>query len=133
MKLQKQLILTLAFMLTFSNLFSQKIVNSSNSENNPAWRVGLDLGLSYNMAGVGYQNLYSNGNFIPKVMVDGTGIAPFIGLRAEYLSSDWWGVLARLSYDSRNASITDETNTPNTKLDATASYLSIETMLSMKQ
>ncbi|MCC6845743.1 MAG: OmpA family protein [Bacteroidetes bacterium] len=94
------------------------------------WRFGVNLGLQYNMAGLGYQSLSvpARPNFIPFVLNDGTGIGPYFGLFGEYNSKSFWGAQLRLSYDSRSASITDDQTIPNVvnKFDANLSYLTIE-------
>lgn len=94
------------------------------------WRFGVNLGLQYNMAGLGYQSLSvpAGPNFIPFVLNDGTGIGPYFGLSGEYNSKSFWGAQLRLSYDSRSASITDDQTFPNSanKFDASLSYLTIE-------
>jgi outer membrane protein OmpA-like peptidoglycan-associated protein/opacity protein-like surface antigen len=81
-------------------------------ERHAPWRFGLNLGLNYNMAGVGYAKWDGerspDGRFIPLVVNDGSGIGPYIGLNAEYVSRSWWGIGARLSYDSRNLTAYDD-------------------------
>lgn len=69
------------------------------------WRFGINAGLNYNMAGVGYALWQTDrsplGHFLPFVMNDGSGIGPYLGIMAEYRSTSWWGVTLRASYDSR--------------------------------
>lgn len=81
-------------------------------ERHAPWRFGLNLGLNYNLAGVGFAKWDGerspDGRFIPLVLNDGSGIGPYIGLNAEYVSKSWWGIGARLSYDSRNLTAYDD-------------------------
>ncbi|MCU0331001.1 MAG: OmpA family protein [Candidatus Kapabacteria bacterium] len=76
------------------------------------WRFGLNLGVNYNLAGVGYARWVQDrgvaGHFIPLVGNDGSGIGPYIGLNAEYVSQSWWGITLRASYDSRNLTANDD-------------------------
>ncbi|MBU3742852.1 MAG: hypothetical protein FGM24_11330 [Candidatus Kapabacteria bacterium] len=81
------------------------------------WRFGLAGGVSLNTSGVGYA-LWgpdgstnpdrANGQFIADVGIDGSGIAPYAGLLAEYISPSWWGLHARLAFDDRSLTAIDD-------------------------
>jgi len=92
-------------------------VGQSDEERYAPWRFGLNLGLNYNLAGVGFARWdgerSANGRFIPLVMNDGSGIGPYIGLSAEYVSKSWWGIGARIAYDSRNLTAYDDQSFAN--------------------
>lgn len=81
------------------------------------WRFGVLGGTSLNVAGVGYALWGPDGatnpgrgagQFIADVGLDGTGIAPYAGLVAEYASLSWYGLQTRLVYDDRTLDATDE-------------------------
>lgn len=77
------------------------------------WRFGANLGLNYNLAGVGYANWVNDparpfGQYIPKVINDGSGLGLYGGLFAEYRSRTWWGIQLRASYDMRNLTTKDD-------------------------
>lgn len=81
------------------------------------WRFGVLGGTGLNVAGVGYALWGPNGGtnpgreagqFIADVGLDGTGIAHYGGLFAEYASLSWYGLQARLVYDDRTLEATDE-------------------------
>ncbi len=124
------ILMTLVFLST--SLFSQKIIQQKEQASAEVIRYGIIPGLNINMAGLGYQNLSkTGGNFIEKVTNDGTSLAPYIGLFGEYRSGDWWNIQLRLAYDSRNATVQDETYTPNPEFELTSSYLAIEPILKL--
>lgn len=76
------------------------------------WRFGLNLGLNYNLAGVGFANWETDrsldGRFIPFVANDGYGFGPYFGIMAEYVSQSWWGLSLRASYDVRDLTAYDD-------------------------
>lgn len=113
-----------AAVITCMSAVAQEKVEDAN------WRFGLNAALNFNMTGLGFQDISfpSGPNFIPFVRNDGTGIGPYIGLFGEYNSKSFWGAQLRLSYDARNASVTDDQTIPGTekKYDVNLSYLSIE-------
>lgn len=81
------------------------------------WRFGVAGGLSLNTSGVGYA-LWGpdgstnpgreNGQFIADVGIDGSGLAPYASVLAEYTSSSWWGLHARLAFDDRSLTAIDD-------------------------
>lgn len=75
------------------------------------WRYGVNLGLNYNLSGVGYADWVTDparpyGQFIEKVINDGSGLGLYLGLQAEYNPS-WWGIQLRASYDNRGLTAKD--------------------------
>lgn len=136
MKSIKQIFLiSLVFLGTMSLLQAQNFKYNS-------YRLGLKAGLGYNMAGLGYQNLGpEGGNFVEFVANDGTGIVPYFGLYGEYLPDAWWGFHLGITYDSRNANVTDDSNplltsfyvNMPTEFDLYVNYLSIEPKLVINQ
>lgn len=75
------------------------------------WRYGVNLGLNYNLSGVGYANWVTSpdrpyGQFIEKVLNDGSGLGAYLGVMAEYNPS-WWGLQLRVSYDNRGLTAKD--------------------------
>ncbi len=107
-------------------------------QNYSSYRVGLNFGLNYNTVGMGYQNFLSDGtaNWLTYYGNDGSAIAPYFGMNAEYVSENWWGISLRLAYDSRNVVVNDESVIKygrDPEFDITANYLSIEPALRIKQ
>ncbi len=99
------------------------------------WRAGLNIGLNYNQQALGLQQLSPGNvpNFFPFVLVDGTGVGPYLGALGEYRSTSWWGGQLRVSYDSRNALSTDNSPLiPQRTFDTRLSYLTIEPMLRLQ-
>lgn len=135
MKSFRQIILiSLVFLGTLSLTQAQNFKYNS-------YRLGLKAGLGLNMAGLGYQNLGpEGGNFVEFVANDGTGVVPYFGLYGEYLPDAWWGFHLGITYDSRNASVTDNSNPLTalymnmpTEFDLYVNYLSIEPKLVINQ
>ncbi len=128
----KKLFIMFALIMFSMNAYSQKVITANGSAPNDAFRYGIIPGLNINMAGMGYQNLsMEGGNFIDLVTNDGTSIAPYFGAFAEYRSGDWWNFQLRLAFDSRNATVQDETYTPNPEFELKASYFTVEPILKL--
>ncbi len=124
-----RLFLILAVIATSSVLSQDKKL-----ERPEKYRIGLDLGLNYNMAGLGYQDLSPNGGDFPTLYTnDGTGIAPYFGLRAEYISSDWWGIGLQIGYDDRSALVVDQSFDNEPEFDITNSYVNIAPYLKINE
>ncbi len=103
-----------------------------------AWRFGLNLAIQSNSGCLGWQQLYqSDFNFHSPQddidLVDGTGWGPYIGIFGEYFSESWWGIQVRISYDSRNALVIDDTRLPIPSFDTKMSYLTIEPLFRIDQ
>lgn len=115
-------ILLLALFATTSLLFSQ----NDKPERPEKYRLGIDLGLNYNFAALGYQTFVPVGtHFHTFTANDGTGLGGYIGLRAEYISTSWWGVGLQLGYDNRGSLVTDESLDNKPEFDIYNSYLNI--------
>ena len=114
--------LLLALIATSSLLFSQ----NDKLDRPEKYRLGIDLGLNYNFAALGYQTFVPVGtHFHTFTANDGTGIGGYLGLRAEYLSNTWWGVGLQLGYDNRGSLVTDESLDNKPEFDIYNSYLNI--------
>jgi len=104
-----------------------------------AWRYGMQLGLNYNSASLGYQNLhepfpnFDKPNTDTEENINGTGFGGYGGLFMEYLSDGWWGVQLRASWDMRDALVKDVYATPVTEFKTRMSYLSFEPSLRIDQ
>ena len=107
-----------------------------------AWRYGIHLGVNANSASLGYQDLYifdpgihnfNNPNPESDKNVDGKGLGGYGGAFVEYLSTSWWGVQFRASWDMRDAEITDEYTVPKSKFITRMSYISIEPAIRFDQ
>jgi outer membrane protein OmpA-like peptidoglycan-associated protein len=129
MKLLKSLVL-LVFVLTSTSLFSQE----KSLDRPEKYRLGLDLGLNYNMAGLGYQSFDQIGShFLTFTGTDGTGLGGYLGLRTEYISSGWWGVGLQIGYDNRGSLVTDESMSNKPEFDIYNSYLNIAPYLKFNE
>jgi len=111
-------------------LISSIGINAQPEDRRVPWRFGVNLGLNYNMAGVGYANwitdpLRPNGQFVPYVMNDGSGIGPYLGAFVEYNPS-WWGLQLRASFDGRGLTAKDD----QSYKDESGTFLSDEYVLS---
>lgn len=114
--------LLLALFATTSLLFPQ----NDKPERPEKYRLGIDLGLNYNFAALGYQTFVPVGtHFHTFTANDGTGLGGYIGLRAEYISTSWWGVGLQLGYDNRGSLVTDESLDNKPEFDIYNSYLNI--------
>jgi outer membrane protein OmpA-like peptidoglycan-associated protein len=128
-------ILTLVALVLVINITSAQ----EKSFRDQAWRYGLNLGLNYNSASLGYQHLhepfpnFDKPNTDTEDNINGTGWAGYGGAFVEYLSSSWWGVQLRVSYDMRDALVTDSYATPNTEFDTRMSYIAFEPALRIDQ
>jgi outer membrane protein OmpA-like peptidoglycan-associated protein len=117
-----------------------------------AWRYGLNLGLNYNSASLGWQYLYQDAKSQTRTLADfekpkdktkdnsnGIGFGPYGGLFIEYLSTSWWGIQFRASWDSRDALVKDiypmqqSHPTANTEFTTRMSYLSFEPAIRIDQ
>lgn len=103
-----------------------------------AWRVGINAAAQSNSACLGWQQLHNTDfNFHSPDddidLVDGTGWGAYIGIFGEYLSTSWWGLQFRMTYDNRSALVIDDTRTPIPSFDTKMSYLSFEPFLRIDQ
>jgi outer membrane protein OmpA-like peptidoglycan-associated protein/opacity protein-like surface antigen len=104
-----------------------------------AWRFGLNLGLNDNSASLGLQNLHDPMPNFNKLSTDtedninGRGYGGYGGAFVEYLSESWWGVQLRVSYDMRDAVVTDGYAQPNTEFDTKMAYMSFEPLFRIDQ
>ncbi|MBK9248308.1 MAG: outer membrane beta-barrel protein [Ignavibacteria bacterium] len=119
--------------LTFGTMQAQE-----NKFRNSSWRYGMNLAGQLNAAGLGWQQLHgTDANFHSPEnnidYVDGTGGGLYIGLFGEYLSTSWWGVQLRASYDPKNTLVIDDTRFPLPSFDTKVSYLTIEPLLRIDQ
>lgn len=115
-------ILLLALLACTSLAFSQ----NDKPERPEKYRLGVDLGLNYNFAALGYQTFDPVGtHFLTYTANDGTGIGAYLGLRAEYISTSWWGLGLQIGYDNRGSLVTDESLANKPEFDIYNSYLNI--------
>ncbi len=103
-----------------------------------SWRWGAQAAVQHNTVGMGWQQLHgTDANFhsAPGSIdyVDGTGTNLYAGIFGEYLSSSWWGIQFRISYDNRNTFITDNTRNPMPSFDSKMSYITFEPLFRMDQ
>ncbi len=103
-----------------------------------AWRAGLNAAVQSNSASLGWQQLHNlDYNFHSPDdnidLVDGTGWGAYIGIFGEYLSTSWWGLQLRISYDNRSALVIDDTREPIPSFDTKMSYLTIEPLFRADQ
>jgi outer membrane protein OmpA-like peptidoglycan-associated protein len=92
-------------------------------------RFGINLAGTINYNGLGYQDFLGKGHFFEPQTNDGGQIAPYFGIFGTYLSTDWWGVQLRLSYDSRNIFAQDNSYEPSPEFDISNNYINIEPVL----
>jgi len=106
---------TLSFLIAF---FAVLIFSSLNAQEtqfrDQAWRFGVNAGLQFNSVSLGWQNLEHpypafSSSEVKKDNSDGKGLGFYGGIFGEYLSSSWWGIQLRVSYDMRNSLIKDTT------------------------
>ncbi|MER3327984.1 MAG: hypothetical protein RIF34_00285, partial [Candidatus Kapaibacterium sp.] len=64
---------------------------------------------------------------------DGTGLGGYIGLRAEYISTSWWGLGLQIGYDNRGSLVTDESLDNKPEFDIYNSYLNIAPYLKFNE
>jgi len=135
-----------AFVLAMVSLFALSIGVRAQDQTfrTESWRLGLHGGANLNSASLGWQQLHQNlstglmeDNFhsVPGNIdhQDGKGVGVYGGISVEYLSSSFWGVQFRISYDERNALIEDNTRTPIPSFDAKMNYLSFEPLFRIDQ
>ncbi|NQW30544.1 MAG: OmpA family protein [Ignavibacteria bacterium] len=98
--------------MVFTILLSSVALHSQTKPYVP-WSYGAHLGVNYNMSGVGYGKWIQNGTirdygqFIPYVRNDGMGLGLYLGLNAQYMPTNWFGLQGRLSYDQRSFTAND--------------------------
>ncbi|MGA2297819.1 MAG: hypothetical protein ABSG15_09765, partial [FCB group bacterium] len=132
------------------------LVSTTNAQDtkfrDQAWRYGLNLGLNYNSASLGWQYLLDDALYQPRKTVDfnkpsgstkdngnGKGYGFYGGIFLEYLSESWWGIQIRASYDLRNALVKDtyakdiNGNPITTAFDTRMSYFSFEPAIRIDQ
>ena len=100
------------------------------------YRLGIDLGLNYNFAALGYQtfdNPFVSTRFRTFTANDGTGIGGYLGLRAEYISNSWWGLGLQIGYDNRGSLVTDESDALKPEMDIYNSYVNIAPYLKFNE
>ena len=114
---------------------SMALVSQDGKPERPEkYRLGLDLGLNYNMIGLGYQDLSPNGGDFPTLIAnDGTGLGAYLGLRAEYISNSWWGLGLQVGYDNRSTLATDESYDRSAEFDISNSYLNLAPYLKFNE
>ena len=110
-----------------------------------AWRYGLNFGLNYNMSSLGDQDLHlPYPNFAKndpnnRDNVNGKGLGLYGGIFGEYLSTSWWGIQLRASWDMRDAVVKDTNSihytnpTPVPEFTTRMSYISFEPALRIDQ
>jgi outer membrane protein OmpA-like peptidoglycan-associated protein len=88
----------------------------AQAQANIPWRYGANLGLNYNMTGIGLGNWASSdvggSSFRELVVNDGNAIGIYGGLSAQYNFAEQFGLLVRLSYDGRNLFAQDAESFP---------------------
>ncbi len=99
--------------LTFGTVKAQNTKFRASS-----WRFGINAAGQVNASGLGWQQLHgTDANFHSPQdnidYVDGTGGGLYMGLFGEYLSTSWWGVQLRASYDNKNTLVIDDTVNAN--------------------
>jgi hypothetical protein len=136
----RKILLLAGAILTYSLLQTGNIANAQHTPFRiQAWRYGVNAGVNYNMASLGYQNLhqpypnFDKPNSATDENVNGNGYGWYGGMFLEYLSASWWGVQLRASYDTRDAVVEDIYATPHTEFDTRMSYLSFEPALRIDQ
>jgi outer membrane protein OmpA-like peptidoglycan-associated protein len=105
---------------------------------NQSWRYGLNGAYQINAAGLGWQQLHgTDANFHSPIdnidYVDGTGSGLYAGIFGEYLSTSWWGLQFRVSYDNRSALVFDDTRKPLPAFDTKMSYVLFEPLFRVDQ
>lgn len=126
-------ILGTLMVLTFGTVQAQDTKFRASS-----WRYGINLAGQINAAGLGWQQLHgTDANFHSPIdnidYVDGTGSGLYVGLFGEYLSTSWWGLQLRASYDNKNTLVIDDTRFPIPSFDTKMTYLTIEPLLRIDQ
>ncbi|MBR9974126.1 MAG: OmpA family protein [Bacteroidetes bacterium] len=103
-----------------------------------ALRWGGSLGYNMNEASLGYQHLHEpfpnfNKPNTDNEKVNGSGDGIYAGMIFEYLSTSWWGVQVRASFEMRDATVQDIFATPETEFITRMSYLTFEPALRIDQ
>ena len=131
--------------LAFSVVLFSGTSNAQESKfRDQAWRYGLNLGLNWNSASLGYQYLRPGAAYPGKADFDvpsgsaidhsdGTGMGLYGGLFIEYLSDSWWGVQVRASYDTKDALVKDTYISTKSVFDTKMSYLTFAPALRIDQ
>ncbi len=136
--------ITVSLLFAFFTVLIFSSLNAQETKfRDQAWRYGVNLGLNYNSASLGYQYLHAVDALGIKAdfdkgtdnrdMSNGKGFGPYGGLFIEYLSTSWWGIQVRGSWDTRDALVKDIYPTPNTEFNTKMSYLSFEPALRIDQ
>lgn len=133
-------------LFTFLCILSSSTSNAQDDRfRDQAWRYGLNFGLNYNMSSLGEQDLHPPyPNFAkPEINnrdnVNGKGWGLYGGIFGEYLSSSWWGIQLRASWDMRDAVVKDTNSihytnpTPVPEFTTRMSYISFEPALRIDQ
>lgn len=139
--MKRILYIKLATMVLTLVLILSETINISAAETSSrfqAWRFGLNAAMQSNSAALGWQELHGiDPNFqSPKNdidLVDGTGVGGYFGIFGEYLSSSWWGIQTRISYDQRDALVIDKSVSPIPSFETKMSYLTIEPLFRADQ
>lgn len=120
-------------------LSSISFVNAQETTfRNQSWRYGINAAYQVNAPGLGWQTLHgTDGNFHSPLnsidYVDGTGGGIYTGIFGEYLSTSWWGLQFRISYDVRDALVIDDTRKPIPSFDTKMSYITFEPLFRVDQ
>lgn len=123
-------LISIVLLISSSILFSQ----DKKLERPEKFRLGLDLGINYNFAALGYQNINPVGIHFPTFFAnDGTGVGAYLGLRGEYISNSWWGVGLQIGYDNRGSLVIDESFPNKPEFDIYNSYLNIAPYLKFNE
>ncbi|MFZ1728739.1 MAG: OmpA family protein [Bacteroidota bacterium] len=139
MKTLTQKLITSVLAIVVIMLMSSAVYAQEKPFRTAAWRFGLNLGLNDNSASLGYQDLHAPFHNFDKPGTDtedninGRGYGGYGGAFLEYLSESWWGVQVRVSYDMRDAVVTDGYATPNTEFDTKMAYMSFEPLFRIDQ
>jgi outer membrane protein OmpA-like peptidoglycan-associated protein len=145
MKLPTKIIIACFFLAMAMTQLSGTLQAQDTKFRDQAWRYGLQLGLNYNSASLGYQDLHAPYHNFDKPdrnnmdNVNGKGYGFYGGLFLEYLSESWWGVQLRGTWDMRDALVKDiypmqaTPQSPNTEFDTRMSYLSFEPAIRIDQ
>ena len=119
-------------------LFCITLTAQDTKFRDPSIRYGLNLGMQYNTASLGWQtlhgtdwNFHSPENNIDRV--DGNGYGLYGGIFVTYLSNSWWGIQIHMAYEERNALVEDITKSPVVSFDTKMNYLSFAPMLRIDQ
>jgi hypothetical protein len=127
-----------AFIAVLVLLSASTMTGQDTNFRQRALRWGGSLGFNLNEASLGYQHLHKPfPNFdkpnTDNEKVNGNGTGIYGGILVEYLSTSWWGVQIRASYDMRDATVQDIFATPQTEFITRMAYLTFEPALRIDQ